>query len=64
MNLSKLISYTKKSTLLGAGPMSKNCVIAATDISNKYNFDYGDEVIVPSQSHTATSHPRTIRLYR
>ena len=28
----------KNRTLLGVGPMSKNCVIAATDISNKYNF--------------------------
>ena len=35
MQLKQLISYTKKSTLLGAGPMSKNCVISAINLSNK-----------------------------
>ena len=37
MNLSKLISYTKKSTLLGAGPMSKNCVLSAINLANQKN---------------------------
>ena len=36
MNLDKLLSMTKKSTLLGAGPMSKNCVDAAINIANEY----------------------------
>ena len=35
MNLDKLLSMTKKSTLLGAGPMSKNCVDAAINIANE-----------------------------
>ena len=36
MNLNKLLSMTKKSTLLGVGPMSKNCVDAAINITNQY----------------------------
>ncbi len=36
MNLNKLLSMTKKSTLLGAGPMSKNCVDAAINLANEY----------------------------
>ena len=37
MKLKQLISYTKKGTLLGAGPMSKNCVLSAINLSNKKN---------------------------
>ena len=39
MNLNKLLSMTKKSTLLGVGPMSKNCVDAAINITNQYNYN-------------------------
>ncbi len=37
MKLKQLMSYTKKGTLLGAGPMSKNCVLSAINLSNKKN---------------------------
>ena len=30
--------FKKNRTLLGVGPMSKNCVIAATKLSNKFSF--------------------------
>lgn len=40
MNSSKLSNYIKSNrlTVLGIGPMSKNCVDAGIRISNKYNF--------------------------
>ena len=41
MDLKKKIDYfinKKKSTLLGIGPMSLNCVDATIEISNKNNF--------------------------
>ena len=39
MSIDKAISLiNKKKTLLGVGPMSKNCVIAASKVSNKYSF--------------------------
>jgi len=40
MNSSKLSNYIKSNrlTLLGIGPMSKNCVDAGIRVANKYNF--------------------------
>jgi len=39
MNTKKILNYyiNKKQTLLGVGPMSKNCIDASIELSDKYS---------------------------